>query len=87
MRRWLRELHDRTGHTTFFVTHDQDEAFSLADRVAILNAGRIEQIGAPDDAVRRRPETAFVREFLDLPDAASYAQEGSVVPLRKYPAE
>ena len=61
LRRWLRELHDRTGLTTVFVTHDQSEAMELADRVAILNAGRIEQIGAPrevseapGDAVRAR---------------------------------
>ena len=46
LRRWLRELHDRTGHTTLFVTHNQDEASELADRVAILNEGRIEQIGS-----------------------------------------
>ncbi len=47
LRRWLRELHDETGHTTLFVTHDQDEAFELADRVAVFNHGRIEQIGTP----------------------------------------
>ena len=41
LRRWLRALHDRTGHTTLFVTHDQEEALELADRVAILNKGRI----------------------------------------------
>ena len=45
LRRWLRELHDRTGLTTVFVTHDQEEALELADRVAILNKGRIEQLG------------------------------------------
>jgi sulfate/thiosulfate transport system ATP-binding protein len=67
LRRWLRDLHDRTGHTTLFVTHDQDEAFELADRVAILNHGRIEQVGKPDE-VRRRPASAFVRDFLDLPE-------------------
>ena len=63
LRRWLRDLHDRTGHTTLFVTHDQDEALELADRVAILNEGRIEQVGTPDD-VHDRPATAFVCSFL-----------------------
>ena len=63
LRRWLRELHDRTGHTTVFVTHDQEEALELADRVAILNAGRIEQVGSPDD-IYDNPASAFVCEFL-----------------------
>jgi len=70
LRRWLRELHDRTGHTTLFVTHDQDEALELADRVAILNEGRIEQIGTGDD-LYVRPASAFVHRFvgdsLELP--------------------
>ena len=45
LRRWLREIHDRTGHTTVFVTHDQEEAMELADRVVVMSQGRIEQIG------------------------------------------
>jgi len=63
LRRWLRELHDRTGHTTLFVTHDQEEALELADRVAILNEGRIEQIGSGDD-LHVRPASAFVHRFV-----------------------
>lgn len=63
LRAWLREIHDRTGLTTVFVTHDQTEAMELADRVAILNKGRIEQIGAPRE-ISAAPATAFVREFL-----------------------
>jgi sulfate transport system ATP-binding protein len=63
LRRWLRELHDRTGHTTLFVTHDQDEALELSDRVAILHQGRLEQIGTPDE-VYDHPATPFVCEFL-----------------------
>jgi sulfate transport system ATP-binding protein len=63
LRAWLRRLHDATGHTTLFVTHDQDEAFDLADRVAILNQGKIEQIGAPND-VLAHPATPFVAEFI-----------------------
>ncbi|RAI43408.1 sulfate ABC transporter ATP-binding protein [Rhodoplanes roseus] len=63
LRRWLRDLHDRTGHTTLFVTHDQDEALELSDRVAILNQGRIEQIGTPDE-VYDRPASGFVAGFI-----------------------
>ncbi len=64
LRKWLRDIHDRTGLTTVFVTHDQAEAMEVADRVAILNGGRIEQIGAPAD-IRQKPATGFVRAFLD----------------------
>jgi sulfate transport system ATP-binding protein len=63
LRRWLRELHDRTGHTTVFVTHDQEEALELADRVAILNAGRLEQVGTADE-VYDHPASAFVMSFV-----------------------
>jgi sulfate transport system ATP-binding protein len=63
LRLWLREIHDRTGLTTVFVTHDQGEAMDLADRVAVLNAGRIEQVGTPHE-VSEAPATPFVREFL-----------------------
>jgi sulfate/thiosulfate transport system ATP-binding protein len=63
LRRWLRELHDRLGLTTVFVTHDQEEALELADRVAILNRGRLEQIGTPAE-VYDRPASPFVAEFL-----------------------
>ena len=63
LRQWLRAIHDRTGLTTVFVTHDQSEAMDLADRVAVLNAGRIEQVGTPHE-VSQAPATPFVREFL-----------------------
>src|SRR6201996_3412567 len=49
----LRRIHEATGVTTIFVTHDQDEALELADRVAVLNAGRIEQIGTPEEVVEQ----------------------------------
>jgi sulfate/thiosulfate transport system ATP-binding protein len=52
------------GLTTVFVTHDQGEALELADRVAILNGGRIEQVGTPKD-IMERPATPFVKAFLD----------------------
>jgi sulfate transport system ATP-binding protein len=63
LRGWLRELHDKTGHTTVFVTHDQDEALELADRVVVMNNGRIEQIGTADE-IYDRPETPFVFSFI-----------------------
>jgi sulfate transport system ATP-binding protein len=63
LRQWLRQIHDKTGLTTLFVTHDQAEAMEVADRVAILNQGSIEQIGTPAEVVNN-PETAFVRSFL-----------------------
>ena len=63
MRRALRALHDSLGLTTVLVTHDRDEAFELADRVAVLGAGRIQQIGTPDE-LDGQPVNAFVFEFL-----------------------
>jgi sulfate/thiosulfate transport system ATP-binding protein len=63
LRRWLRDIHERTGLTTVFVTHDQAEAMELADRVAILNRGAIEQVGAPQE-VAKAPATPFVKSFL-----------------------
>ncbi len=63
LRRWLREIHDRTGHTTVFVTHDQEEALELADRVVVMSQGRIEQVGTADD-VYDTPNSPFVFTFI-----------------------
>ena len=63
LRRWLRRLHDDIKITSVFVTHDQEEALEVADRVVVFNHGRIEQVGEPDD-VYDRPATPFVYEFL-----------------------
>ena len=63
LRQGLRDIHDTTGLTTIFVTHDQEEAMELADLVVVMSMGRIEQIGKPAD-IRARPATPFVREFI-----------------------
>jgi sulfate transport system ATP-binding protein len=80
LRRWLREIHERTGHTTVFVTHDQDEALELADRVAVLNKGQIEQVGTPDD-IYDRPASAFVAGFVGGATRLSVSVEDGQVRL------
>ena len=72
LRRWLREIHDRTGHTTVFVTHDQDEALELADRVVVMSKGQIEQIGTPDE-IYDTPNSPFVFGFIG---------ESNILPVR-----
>ncbi|WP_235030890.1 ABC transporter ATP-binding protein [Nonomuraea solani] len=73
MRVELRAIQARIGTTMVFVTHDQEEALALSDRVAVMNGGRIEQIGTPDE-VYRRPATRFVAQFI----GAANVLEGTV---------
>src|SRR5690554_6000451 len=63
LRRWLRKLHDELHITSIFVTHDQEEALEVADRVVLMNQGRVEQVGTPEE-VYNRPATPFVYSFL-----------------------
>ncbi len=63
LRDWLRRIHGELGVTSLFVTHDQQEAFEIADRVVVMNAGRVEQLGTPQE-LWERPANAFVVDFL-----------------------
>ena len=63
LRAWLRRLHDEQGVTTVLVTHDQEEAMEVADTIAVMNAGKIEQVGSPRD-IYDRPATDFVMGFV-----------------------
>jgi sulfate/thiosulfate transport system ATP-binding protein len=63
LREWLRRLHDDVHVTTVFVTHDQEEALEVSDEIVVINAGRIEQVGTPDD-LYDKPANDFVMEFL-----------------------
>jgi sulfate/thiosulfate transport system ATP-binding protein len=63
LRQWLRRLHDEVGVTSIFVTHDQDEAFSVSDRVLVIHQGRLEQSGTPTE-ILDEPATEFVARFV-----------------------
>jgi sulfate transport system ATP-binding protein len=79
LRRWLRQLHDEIHITTLFVTHDQEEALEVADRVAILRDGRVEQIGTPEE-IYDHPASPFVYDFLGNVNLFSgRIREGSVL--------
>ncbi len=70
LRRWLRRLHDELHITSIFVTHDQEEALEVADRVVLMNQGRVEQVGSPNE-VYAHPATPFVYGFLGHVNAFS----------------
>ena len=63
LRDWLRRLHDEVHVTTVFVTHDQEEALEVADEIVVINEGRVEQIGSPDQ-LYDEPANDFVMRFL-----------------------
>jgi len=66
MRAEVKELHQRLGVTSIFVTHDQEEAMSISDRIAVMNAGRVEQFGTPEE-IYGRPATRYVAAFIGNP--------------------
>ena len=82
-RTWVKELQRNLGLTTIFVTHDQDEALSMSDRVVVMSHGKVQQIGTPED-VYRRPVNRFVAEFVgrvNLIDGVVASANGSDVML------
>jgi ABC-type Fe3+/spermidine/putrescine transport system ATPase subunit len=85
----LREIIKRVGLTAMYVTHDQSEAFAIADRIALMNAGRIEQVDTPE-VVYRQPASVFVAEFLRLENVFPViSQEGQLVhtPVGNFPVD
>ncbi|WP_369726455.1 MULTISPECIES: sulfate/molybdate ABC transporter ATP-binding protein [unclassified Bradyrhizobium] len=80
LRKWLRSLHHEINVTSIFVTHDQEEALEVANRVVVMDKGRIEQIGSPSD-VYESPATAFVHGFIGESIELPVQIEGGVVRL------
>lgn len=80
LREEIRRIQQEVGTTTLFVTHDQEEALAVADRVGVMRAGRIEQIGTPEQ-VYSRPATAFVAEFVGLSNHVAGTVSGRHVDL------
>jgi ABC-type Fe3+/spermidine/putrescine transport system ATPase subunit len=80
MRREIRDAHDRSGGTSIYVTHDQEEAITLSDRVVVIRGGKIQQVGTPKE-IYTKPATRFVADFIGfenlLTATVSEARDGS----------
>lgn len=83
LRRWLRKLHDELHITSIFVTHDQEEALEVADRIVLMNKGNVEQIGSPDE-VYDHPATPFVYGFLGNVNLFHGRVEGEGIQVGKH---
>jgi sulfate transport system ATP-binding protein len=86
LRAWLRRLHDEIHVTSILVTHDQEEALEVADRVVVMNQGRIEQIGTPEE-VFHHPATQFVLEFLGQVNVFHGRVQGGLAMLGEVPLD
>jgi sulfate transport system ATP-binding protein len=82
LRRWLRRLHDEMHISSVFVTHDQEEALEVADRVVVMNHGKIEQIGSPDE-VYSSPASPFVYQFLGNVNVFHSRQQGAYAEVER----
>ncbi len=81
LRRWLRRLHDDIHITSIFVTHDQEEAMEVSDRVVVMNHGKIEQVGSPEE-VYHQPANGFIYDFLgNYNEFAGWKDENGTVHL------
>ncbi len=84
LRRWLRQLHEELKFTSVFVTHDQEEAMEVADRVVVMSQGNIEQVDAPEQ-LWREPATRFVLEFMGEVNRFAGHYSRRAVPRRRAP--
>jgi sulfate transport system ATP-binding protein len=80
LRRWIRRLHEELNITSVFVTHDQEEAFEVADRVAVMNEGKLEQTGTPEE-IYEHPASAFVCKFLGSVNLLHGRVDGGMVTI------